>query len=111
MKEYGVSLVAIEKVHSMPRQGLASTFKFGKGYGQILGVLSTLEIPYVLVTPQQWKKIILNGYPKGDKTASIQYCKAKYPNVSLTKSSRATKDNDGIADAICIMEYAIIQDK
>ena len=46
----------IEKVHSMPQQGVASTFKFGMNYGQWLGILAALQIPYIEVTPQKWMK-------------------------------------------------------
>ena len=46
----------IEQVHSMPKQGVASSFKFGRHYGFLLGVLTALGIPYQTVTPQKWQK-------------------------------------------------------
>lgn len=46
----------IERVHSMPRQGVASSFKFGLAYGLVRGVVSALGVPVVLVTPQEWKR-------------------------------------------------------
>lgn len=46
----------VEKVHSMPKQGVASSFKFGAAYGTVLGTLAALEIPVHLVSPQLWKK-------------------------------------------------------
>lgn len=46
----------VERVASMPGQGVSSVFKFGKGYGQVLGVLGALEIPIVDPTPSQWKQ-------------------------------------------------------
>ena len=49
-------LAIVERVASMPKQGVSSTFKFGAAYGAILGVLAALEIRAVLVTPQTWKK-------------------------------------------------------
>ena len=54
LKQMGPSLsmyCAIESVHSFPGQGVASTFKFGMNYGQWLGILATLKIPYIEVTP------------------------------------------------------------
>lgn len=51
-----VSLAVIEAVHSMPRQGVSSSFKFGYACGQILGVIEGLNIPVQFVTPQMWKK-------------------------------------------------------
>ena len=96
----------VEKVHAMPKQGVASTFKFGVGYGQIQGILAALSIPFMLVTPQQWKKVVLVGEDwKGDKSTSIKYCKRRFPDVSLKATERCRKDHDGIADAICLAVY------
>ena len=52
---YNVSAV-LEKVHSMPQQGVASTFKFGESFGFIQGVLYSNKIRFDLVTPQTWMK-------------------------------------------------------
>ena len=46
----------VESVHSMPKQGVTSSFNFGHSAGVIAGVLAALEIPTVMVTPQRWKK-------------------------------------------------------
>lgn len=95
-------MVVIEKVHSMPKQGVVSTFKFGMNYGRIIGIVEGLGIPYVLVTPQTWKKV-LAGTAK-DKEAAIQYVKAKYPTIQLIPKGRRTPQ-DGIADAVCIADW------
>lgn len=50
-----IKAAVVERVASMPGQGVSTTFKFGKGYGQVLGVISALEIPLVEPTPTQWK--------------------------------------------------------
>jgi crossover junction endodeoxyribonuclease RuvC len=39
-------------------QGVSSAFASGKGYGIIIGVLATLEIPYSIVASQVWKKAL-----------------------------------------------------
>jgi crossover junction endodeoxyribonuclease RuvC len=46
----------IEQVHSMPKQGVASSFDFGKSYGIVLGVLAGARVHTEHVTPQRWKK-------------------------------------------------------
>jgi crossover junction endodeoxyribonuclease RuvC len=46
----------VERVASMPGQGVSSTFKFGAAYGCIRGVLAALEIRTHLVAPGIWKK-------------------------------------------------------
>ena len=49
-------LVVIEQVHAMPKQGVSSMFSFGHAAGTIAGVLGALQLPYMYVTPQAWKK-------------------------------------------------------
>lgn len=46
----------VESVHSMPKQGVTSSFNFGHSAGVISGILAALEIPTLMVTPQRWKK-------------------------------------------------------
>lgn len=48
--------VYVEAVHSMPKQGVASSFNFGHSCGTVEGVLQALGLAYTLVTPQAWKK-------------------------------------------------------
>src|SRR5580692_2902394 len=47
---------AVERVSAMPRQGVASSFSFGVGFGSVLGVLQALHLPIELVTPVAWKR-------------------------------------------------------
>lgn len=49
-------LAFLEVVHSMPKQGLSSTFRFGQGYGAIQMALLAHHIPTKDTTPQKWKK-------------------------------------------------------
>ena len=93
----------IEKVHSMPSQGVSSMFTFGMGYGMVRMAFTANDIPYQLVTPQAWKKHVLVGLEK-DKSATINYVARKYPKVNLVPGRKKTP-HDGIADAVCIAEY------
>lgn len=95
----------IEKVGAMPGQGVTSMFSFGKVYGMLQGLLAGYHIPIHLVTPQSWKKVVLAGTSK-DKDAAIAYCRRVYPQIDLKASPRCRKAHDGIADAICLWEYA-----
>ena len=107
---FGVNpdLIVIEKVSAMPKQGVVSVFRFGEQFGMIQGICCTLYSPgCLLVRPQEWKKKILEGYPKGDKSASIKYVQEKYPYVSLLPTERSRKPSDGMADAICIAEWGL----
>ncbi len=90
---------ALELVHSMPKQGVASSFHFGKGFGIIQGILCALNIPYELVTPQRWMKLMLEGRPKG-KGSSIIKVKELFPEMRDLK-----RTEHGKADAILLAEY------
>ena len=50
--------VVLEKVHSMPGQGVASTFTFGQGYGQLQGIIAALGLACTEVIPSKWMKCI-----------------------------------------------------
>jgi len=56
LRQMGPTAAVIEAVHSMPKQGVASTFKFGQSYGIAIGVVTALNIPVRFVTPGKWKK-------------------------------------------------------
>ncbi|MHA1345024.1 MAG: Holliday junction endonuclease [Candidatus Heimdallarchaeaceae archaeon] len=103
--KYKVGHVFIEKVHAMPGQGVTSMFNFGTGWGLIRGICVGLGLPYTLVTPQAWKKVICKGMPKGSKDVSIIIAKRLWPKVNLLPTKRSRKDSDGMADALCIAEY------
>lgn len=48
--------VVVERVGAMPKQGVASTFKFGMAVGMIHGAVLGNGTPMHLVTPQAWKR-------------------------------------------------------
>lgn len=98
-------LIVVEWAQAMPKQGVASTFKYGKGFGKILGMLETLGIAHQLVRPRAWKGAVLSGTKK-DKAAAIHYVRRKYPTIDLTPGTHR-KPHDGIADAVCIADYAL----
>lgn len=95
--------VYIEKVHSMPGQGVASMFKFGTGYGQLIGMCQVMGVPFFLVPPQTWKKHVLHGTTK-DKKDAVEFVANTYPGVSMLPG-KTRKPHMGIADAVCIMHY------
>lgn len=100
---YGVIRSVVERVHSMPKQGVASTFTFGKGVGEILGILTALNAEILEPTPQEWKRHVLKGTAK-DKDAAIQVAENLYPEISLVLP-KCRKPHDGMADAVCLMHY------
>lgn len=99
--------VFIEAVHAMPKQGVTSTFTFGHVTGSLFGYFTCLNYKITSIRPQEWKNLVL---PKDNhsKEASIAFCKKSYPGVSLLRTKRSRKDDDGIADAVCIAEAGLI---
>lgn len=85
----------LEQVGSMPGQGVSSSFKFGRNFGFLAGVLTGLNIPHELVRPQKWQKAMgcLTG---GDKNVSKAAAQRLWPRLKWTHA---------VADAALIAEY------
>lgn len=99
-------LVVIERVHNMPKEGGSSSFKFGDGFGSLKGLCVGMGLPFILVTPQAWKRDVLAGYDwKGNKGISIVYVKQEYPYLNLRPTERSRVDSHGLADAVCLAKY------
>ena len=81
----------------------SAMFRFGRGFGFLLGVLAALKIRTELVRPQKWQAALSLGNSKShaSKTAWKNHLKAKaqklYPNVKVTLAT---------ADALLLLEYA-----
>lgn len=99
-------VVGLEKVHAMPGQGVSSMFTFGTVYGKIQGVLAAKHIPYQLVTPQAWTKVMLAGEDKAEKKNRAKLVVKKlWPDLPLHATARSRTMHSGMADAILIAEF------
>ena len=85
----------IERVHSMPKQGVASSFKFGQSYGFLRGLLFANGIPFEEVAPQKWQKA-MGCMTKGDKRVSKARAQQLFPHLHVVHAN---------ADALLIAEY------
>lgn len=92
----------VERVHSMPRQGVASSFKFGESYGMVLGMLAANRVSYELVLPNKWKR---EFGVTADKNTSIAVAQRLFPDVSFLRTEKCRKPDDGIAEALLMAEY------
>lgn len=97
----GDVLAVLENVHSMPKQGVSSSFCFGEGKGMWEGILAALNIPVELVSPQRWKKEIMADQGK-EKSAARFKAMALFP--SLADQLKLVK-HDGRAEALLLAEY------
>ena len=94
--------VFIEKVHSMPKQGVSSTFKFGMAFGGALSLARRFKTEVVMVTPQLWKKtLVLNS----DKQLSLDMAREIFPQAPLH-----FKKHNGRAEALLIALYGFKND-
>lgn len=95
--------VVIERVSSMPGQGVSSTFAFGRGLGVIEGVLAAHGLPVIWVAPTTWKRHF--DLLKQDKSASRAKAAALFPAYE-SLFSRA-KD-DGPAEAALMAMWGVL---
>ncbi len=93
------SIIIIENVHAMPKQGTVSMFSFGMGYGVWLGIIAALNIPVEFVTPQTWKKYYNLGPDKeASRAAALQLFPSQANELKLKK-------HHGRAEALLLAEF------
>lgn len=95
------ALAVIEEVSSMPKQGVASTFTFGRASMAPEAVVATLQIPYQTVRPHVWKRVM---QVKGDKDEARRRAGQLYPE-SAHRWSR--QQDDGRAEAAMLAGYGL----
>ena len=93
--------IYLERVSSMPGQGVSSMFGFGVSFGIVQGVVGALQIPMILVTPQSWKKRA--GLIGKDKDACRTLMQQRFPSAPLGR-----KRDIGRADAIAIALFGAL---
>lgn len=87
----------IESVHSMPGQGVSSSFKFGMAFGMAIAIMERINCPWQLVTPQKWKKEM--GLTS-DKNESLAMARELWPTAPL-----ARKMDNGRAESLLLAEW------
>lgn len=93
----------IEFVHSFPGQGVVSTFTFGQNYGQWQGIIASLGVKSISVTPQSWIGFynIKKGLTRKDrKRKLLGLSREIFPNTKITFN---------ISDALLIANYGKIK--
>jgi len=87
-----VDVAIIEQVSAMPKQGVVSSFQFGRSFGAIEAVTFLCVNSVEYVTPAVWKKSMKLS---SDKQQSLDMARMKFGENELWK----VKANDGIAEA------------
>jgi Holliday junction resolvasome RuvABC endonuclease subunit len=93
--------ICVEAVHSMPSQGVASTFKFGIAFGMALALMQRINAPTHMVAPQKWKRDL--GLTS-DKNDSLDLARKLWANAPLERK----KDN-GRAEALLLAHWWRLQ--
>ena len=91
-----VYICMFEKVHSMPGQGVSSTFKFGTSFGFCMGLLTSAKVRYEMVTPHTWQ-MRMKCKTGGDKNITKAAAQRLFPGDKITHA---------FADAYFLAEYA-----
>lgn len=90
-----------ETIVEPAKQGVVSMLNYGIGYGEYLGMLKVLRVPYAEIHPMTWKREF--SLIRQDKQRSIDVAKHLYPSAA----DRLTRKKDhGRAEALLIAEYA-----
>jgi len=96
----------LEEQHAMPRQGVASMFKTGFGFGALKQVLVDFNIPHEVVRAKMWQKEFGIYGVKGDtKEQARRICQDLFPGVNLLATPRSKKPHEGMVDAVLIAGY------
>ena len=104
-------LVVIEKQQAYPKQGVASSFTGGKGYGIWIGLVAGMQYPYSIVTPRKWTDKLYQGMA-GDKAKGKSIIKAGqlFPKVDLRGSEHPnSKPNHNKSDSLLIAWYGLTE--
>ena len=95
-RQLTVELAILEKVSAMPRQGVASTFKFGTSYGFCRGLLVCNRVRFEVVPPGTWQRA-MGCLTKGDKNVTKAAAQRLFPGEKVVHA---------VADAMLLAEYA-----
>jgi crossover junction endodeoxyribonuclease RuvC len=98
VREMQPALAIIERANAMPKQGVASTFKYGVAYGALRTVVALCNIPYRLVTPGKWKNHFgLDSDKEKSRALAIQF----WPGCGYF----SRKKDHGRAEAALLARY------
>lgn len=100
-----IKFLYLERVHSMPGQGVSSTFLFGENFGWWQGVLQAMKIPFETKLPQAWQKGFDIKKSKSDAKPSLEIARRLFPEAPLN-----LKKHHNRADALLIA-YKCWQDR
>lgn len=92
----------VEEQHQRPTDGKKQGSTLMIQYGRIQGWLDVLAIPYELITPAKWRKVVFDSAPKGDtKAMSLDLARRLFPEL---RGQLERKMDHNRAEAMLIAE-------
>lgn len=88
-------LAVLERVSAMPKQGVASSFKFGASFGGLRMALIASGLRLELVTPTVWQGK-MKCQTGGDKKVTREAAQRLFPGMKITNHN---------ADALLLAEF------
>jgi len=101
LEEHQPHRAVLEKVAARTGQGVTSMFRFGTGWGQYQGILAAMRIPFIMPTPQAWKKH--HNLIGENKDGSLDLARTLWPDFAI--SAFKFKNCDGVAESALIAKY------
>jgi len=110
------SHAVLEMARAMPGQSSKTTASQFHGIGVWEGLLVALEVPYTIVIPQQWRKLLIGGSPgagiadkaertKALKASSFECASRLWPGRAREFTGPKGGIRDGRVEAALLAEY------
>jgi hypothetical protein len=90
--------VALEAQGARPKQGTASSYRTGLGFGLWLGLVVAARVPYRIVLPAAWKRHA--GLIGADKRASRLRAQERFPALGAIAAA-----DEGPAEGLLLAAY------
>lgn len=101
-----IKCCGIEKPIPMPSLPSNVLLSLGYGNGILVGIMTALDIPFLLINAKEWQKNVLRHITSGTtKQRSIQYAQQTQPKYDWRENDRCRIPHDGLADSYCIATY------
>lgn len=106
-------VVAMEDVHAIFGSSAKTTFSFGQIKGFLLGLIVANKIPYHLIPPKTWQKLIWENCDKVMSAGKVDTKKTStnaalriFPTIDFRRNERCRILDNNKVDATLIAEYA-----
>jgi len=106
-KKHQPDTIFLEKVHAIRGSSAKSTFSFGSGFGQLMGITSTLGYRMIQIEPKKWQSLMHEGVEKkyDAKHRSAVAAIRLFPGYDFTLGGKRKLYHDGVVDA-CLIALA-----